>query len=369
MAIMGFLWRWSKPLLAFNAVLVLYLIISSKIKPEASNISDKFPMREDVGHHSVRFFPHTRRTLTNEETTSLSYAEKRFKLYDGVETFVMFIGYPRSSHSLVGALLDAHPEIIIPHEYDLIRNWEKYNRTSTVIKKNRPKYELFFDLHHLSTKQAMFLSRSTNPASGDEYNYNIPGLWQGGYETRIKVIGDKKGGATSRDLYLSSDGLSILEEISQVVQVPLKFIHVHRNPFDNIATIMLRAIGSRDAVREERVKINNETKLDSAINYYSVLAAANQRVREKYGDAVLDIPGHETVLRPKETLQRLCDHLGVTCSEDYLRRCSKVLYGTPSVTRNTVVWTEEQKERVTRITKKYPFLRDYSFDKYPSLAK
>jgi len=65
MAIMGFLWRWSKPLLAFNAVLVLYLIISSKIKPEASNISDKFPMREDVGHHSVRFFPHTRRTLTN----------------------------------------------------------------------------------------------------------------------------------------------------------------------------------------------------------------------------------------------------------------------------------------------------------------
>ena len=100
----------------------------------------------------------------------------------------MFIGYPRSSHSLVGAMLDAHPEIIIPHEYDVIQNWGKYNRTSTVIKKSRPKYELFFDLHHLSTKQAMFLSRSINPPSGDKYNYNIPGLWQGGYETRIKVL-------------------------------------------------------------------------------------------------------------------------------------------------------------------------------------
>ena len=113
-------------------------------------------------------------------------------------------------------------------------------------------------------------------------------------------------------------------------------------------------------------QINNATELDNSVNYYSVLAAINQRVREKYGDAVLDIPGHETVLRPKETLQRLCDHLGVTCSEDYLQKCSDILYGTPSVTRNTVVWTEKQKELVTKMIKKYPFLNEYSFDKYPS---
>jgi len=121
------------------------------------------------------------------ETTSISYAEKRFKLYDGVETFVMFIGYPRSSHSLVGAMLDAHPEIIIPHEYDVIQNWGKYNQSSTVSKRNLAKYKLFFDLHHLSTKQAMFLSRSSDSVSGDRYKYNVPGLWQGGYQTRIKV--------------------------------------------------------------------------------------------------------------------------------------------------------------------------------------
>ena len=59
-------------------------------------------------------------------------------------------------------------------------------------------------------------------------------------------------------MYLSRDGLSILEEISQVVQVPMKFIHVHRNSFDNIATIMLRAIGSRDAAREEGVKVRRK---------------------------------------------------------------------------------------------------------------
>jgi len=56
-------------------------------------------------------------------------------------------------------------------------------------------------------------------------------------------------------LYLKRGDLRILEEIHQVVQVPMKFIHVHRNPFDNIATMMLRALGSRDAVRKEGVKV------------------------------------------------------------------------------------------------------------------
>ena len=70
----------------------------------------------------------------------------------------------------------------------------------------------------------------------------------------LKVIGDKQGGNTALALALLGT-LNVLEEIHQVIQVPMKFIHVHRNPFDNIATMMLRAIGSRDAVRKEGVTV------------------------------------------------------------------------------------------------------------------
>ena len=70
--------------------------------------------------------------------------------------------------------------------------------------------------------------------------------------------------------------------------------------------------------------------LDESIDIYFIMAASNQRVRERYGDAVLDIPAHETVLRPRETLQRLCDHLQVTCFEGYFKKCSEILYGAPS---------------------------------------
>ena len=106
--------------------------------------------------------------------------------------------------------------------------------------------------------------------------------------------------------------------------------------------------------------------MENFITLYFKLAASNQRLRERYGDAVIDIPGHETVLRPRETLQRLCDHVGVTCSEDYFEKCSKIMYGTPSVTRDRVAWSDEQIMRVTEMMKNYPFLKDYSFDEYPS---
>lgn len=51
------------------------------------------------------------------------------------------------------------------------------------------------------------------------------------------------------------DRMKALEEIAEVVQVPMKFIHVTRNPFDNIATMTLRALGRRDAVREGNTKV------------------------------------------------------------------------------------------------------------------
>ena len=103
----------------------------------------------------------------------------------------MFIGYPRSRHSLVGAILDAHPEIIIPHEYDVLARWQEY-QSSKLKEKNLQKYVLFYDLHQHSMKQAMFGIRAGNNNSltatrSGGYNYNIPGLWQGGYQRRIKV--------------------------------------------------------------------------------------------------------------------------------------------------------------------------------------
>ena len=52
-----------------------------------------------------------------------SYYEslKLTEFFKDVKTFCMFIGYPRSGSTLIGSLLDAHPNIIIAHELDVFR--------------------------------------------------------------------------------------------------------------------------------------------------------------------------------------------------------------------------------------------------------
>ena len=119
-----------------------------------------------------------------EETTFLSPAEELFKLYDGVETFVMFIGYPRSRHSLVAAILDAHPHIIVTQSYDVIKHCKEYRSSP------QKKYQLFFGIHQQSREIAMFkahASRIHQLRNDQGYYYNVPGSWQGGYQERIKA--------------------------------------------------------------------------------------------------------------------------------------------------------------------------------------
>ena len=111
------------------------------------------------------------------------------RMFDDVEVFVMFIGYPRSGHSLVGSLLDAHPEIIVSHEYQLIQQWKTLYGSKNKVAKNTTKYKLFYELFTLSERQALFGMRSTKatPCRKGGYCYHVPGAWQGTFRQRIRV--------------------------------------------------------------------------------------------------------------------------------------------------------------------------------------
>jgi hypothetical protein len=52
---------------------------------------------------------------------SASSLSARRKPYANLERFCMFLGYPRSGHSMIGALLDAHPEMAVAHELNVLR--------------------------------------------------------------------------------------------------------------------------------------------------------------------------------------------------------------------------------------------------------
>ena len=50
---------------------------------------------------------------------------------DRIKSFVMFIGYARSGHSIVAALLDAHSHIAIAHELNIVKIWDTSYRNNS----------------------------------------------------------------------------------------------------------------------------------------------------------------------------------------------------------------------------------------------
>src|SRR5829696_2032744 len=56
-----------------------------------------------------------------EYLSSLSRGIRDRRAFAEVERYAMFGGYPRSGHSVIGSLLNAHPDMVVAHELNALR--------------------------------------------------------------------------------------------------------------------------------------------------------------------------------------------------------------------------------------------------------
>jgi hypothetical protein len=247
--------------------------------------------------------------------------------FEQVERYCMFVGYPRSGHSLTGSLLDAHPDMVVAHELDALR--------LVVAGVGRER------LYSLILRRDREFSRQGRRWEG--YDYVVPGQWQGRFR-RLRVIGDKKGGSSALRLGHRPDALRRLGEI---VRVPVHLIHHVRNPFDNITTMSLR----------------HGWPIDPTIQLYFSLCSTVQRVRSETEPARwIDIRHEDLVAAPREHLARLCRFLHVEHGEAYLDACAGLVLPSPSRSRQGVRWTADDVHRVEKSMRAYDFLQGYAFD-------
>jgi len=85
--------------------------------------------------------------------------------------------------------------------------------------------------------------------------------------------------------------------------------------------------------------------------------------RQTFPGSVIDVRSIEIVKNPAETLRRVCQFLEITCTEQYLLDCAATVDPVPSITRDFIEWTAEQKNKVYNMKKNYTFLEGYFFDK------
>lgn len=255
-----------------------------------------------------------------------------------IETTCLFIGYPRSGHSLVGSLIDAHPEAVIAHEADIL----KY----------------VFARFSKAQLQYLMLDNSRRYAAAgrtwEGHSYVVPDQWQGRCR-RLTVIGDKHGESTTVRLLLVP---GLLGRVIRSLGPDVRFVHVVRNPYDNIATI--RSKGT-ERFAPGIVRLSGDALQDS-VAYYEALTVAVDGLRSTLGDRMLDVAHEELIARPAVELERVCRFLGLEPRPDYLAACAAIVFERPHQSRHDAPWTPALLARVRQHIERVPVLARYTFE-------
>lgn len=246
--------------------------------------------------------------------------------FERVRTFCLFVGYPRSGHSLVGAALNAHRHAVIAHEanaQDLVLNGGTRDAVYA----------------RLLARAAWFNWRGNT----SNYSYQVLNQWQGRF-AELQVIGDKRGGAVARSIAAHPD---FLQRVRTLVGVPLRLVHVVRHPLDNISAI----------------SIWNRLSLVDSIEFYFRHCDVTAKLDALCADGeVVTIHHEQMIAEPEAVLTRVCAHLGLVPYAGYLEDCRALVFRAPTLTRRKIDWSSALVRAVEQRARAYPFLADYTYE-------
>lgn len=278
---------------------------------------------------------------------------------EGVRTVIIFIGFARSGHSIVGSLMDAHPDIIVAHEYNILQ------KAKTLLTENRGALNLFNALFKNSHDNALHGWRNRGH-SEKGYTLGMSCTWQGRLR-KLRVIGDKAAAMSVQQFMEDHSTCSrFVQNIQATAHAPVKAIRVLRNPYDIVATRLLYTASENRKHKLSSVsgskKYHNAESLRRHIKRLFALASHVESMISECHLPVLDVHLVDLVRQPRITMRALCDYVAVECTDDYLEMCEGKVFKRLSKTRGLVEWPQELQKNVARGVRNFTAFQRYSFD-------
>lgn len=266
-------------------------------------------------------------------------------------SFLQFAGFPRSGHSLIGSLIDAHPDALVSHELDamgLVENGLSRAEILALVRRN----------------SARFMA---NGRHWNGFAYVVP-EGANGTTRNARLLGDKKGDWAVRRV-LAAPGL--LDRLHECMALPCKWILVVRNPFDNIATMSMRRGGAYDRLRIDAASPADfnaalaaekggsvaDRADDEMIEDYARLCEGVERLRaEVAGGDWLELQYEDFTDGPEAGLARLLGFLDLEPDSGFVAAAASIVRPARGSSRNAVSWGAAQRGRVREIIARHDFL-------------
>lgn len=240
-----------------------------------------------------------------------------------MKNFIMFMAAPRSGHTLVAAMINAHPNMVCSNQLNILAKTDWKN------------------------KESLFYQIKNGPYQWKESTM-VPEMPKG----EIMAIGDKTG---HRTLTIVNENPIRIEYIKSLTGLEIKWVHVVRNPFDNLST--WARLNHKNRGYERTITV----ELDEVIDKYEDLSRTmsglylSEDILTLYHEDTVDLLGYK--------LKDICEFFEVPFDDQWRENCGRVVWKKPRITRRDIEWKEYQLEKVRRMTENdmYPWLAGYEY--------
>ena len=298
------------------------------------------------------------KSVSEAKAAALGFKPLSQSTVEGVEKFVVFVGYQRSGHTLIGSVMDAHPNMLISNTLFLLQSCAFRGVGERLFEnKTRLFNTIYRDSYLLSKCGAR---NGTNSSKG--YSLEVNGQWQGKF-SQLRVVGEKSGGSTALQLR-HDEGITCWKQLVDSIGIPIVAIHVVRNPYDMIATNSLYRLSK---VKETKANDLVYGKLRPGLSMLTeeaqrVFKQANSVERFSKNSPVVEIHIEDYIRDPKSAVLKICNGLGLPCPEDYVQECYNKAYRSVSRSRDLIEWEPEVINSIQENMKKLHFFHGYTFE-------
>jgi len=257
-----------------------------------------------------------------------------------VEKFVMFCCVASSGHTVIAGILDAHPEIQIGEEQRSLTKFagghkERFTSRDEILR--------------------ACIKDSTNRMQGTgSYRRkiaDIQGQYQGTARDELTIVGDKTGWDIPGYWLKNNCDCTPLRKFMIEMDMPLRVIHVTRNPFD--------IVGGRTHSHKRSNDVAENVKY-----FESFAGAMDYNLYESglfFPEDIHLMSIEQLIYDPDAEIPKLCDFLKVDWTYEYLDACREVLLTEPSKHADQIDW-KDQAEVLQECIDKYWWLRGYRLD-------
>ena len=239
------------------------------------------------------------------------------------KSFCLIIGNSRSGSTILGSIVDAHPNAIVANE----------TMASQVFWRGLSRSDILGEIIDNS---------SANYRSGrqsEEYQYQIGAAPDS--KSTVRVYGDKIWNPAT--LLLHGD-YNLISSLENKLEANVILIASIRNPFDTIATMHKRS----------------KAPIEDRIRWYFMHCDALAAIEAKMTKSDFLISYHEQLIdSPYEEISRISRALRLPVDPLHFKNVDRFLYKRPSNSRVSIEWTIAEVDEILQRMQGFPFLSIY----------